>query len=377
MTGKDDLFARPPKSEISPFELNNEGPRGKGQALVLRYADCNLRCPLCYAWKYAWLPTNGFRYDVEKSVQALTNLPTEIEDKRKIVWVRIQGGEPCLNYNRILFTVRFVAQSLKTIHDHGLNYYPNTRAVIQTNGIKFSSLDKQQIAAIREQLENQVSSLDRGKIVFEFSFKSSNDQATLAAQLLGFRTLSNELLLPLLEKGLDNLPIYPVAGLGPSIDFHNTWLVPIETNPLPKEIPLFHPSTWSTAFREALETFQRDIIPSYDVYQDFRNNSSTNGGRKTAIEEFEPTGFQSSWISGYAKNYEQLGVTPPILEGLLRKTTESRNRQWYGFFGRYSHWVQVLDSIPLAHNPTNLLELVREMGDVFYSSHPTGHYPYL
>lgn len=56
-----DWFIRS-KTKIHPWELNNEG---RGQALVLRYAGCNLRCPLCYAWKYAWAENGGYKYIVE------------------------------------------------------------------------------------------------------------------------------------------------------------------------------------------------------------------------------------------------------------------------------------------------------------------------
>jgi len=82
--GNNDVFARsptsthPPAPLIRPFELNNEG---NGQALVLRYAGCNLRCPLCYAWKYAWFRRNGYEYTIHNSIHALKNLPQVAKKK--------------------------------------------------------------------------------------------------------------------------------------------------------------------------------------------------------------------------------------------------------------------------------------------------------
>ncbi len=112
--GNIDWFARRSTTSISPFELNNEG---KGQALVLRYAGCNLRCPLCYAWKYAWfMQKNGFVYNIQNSIQALRNLLGIA--KKKIVWIRIQGGEPCLTFNRILNTITFAVESLTIVHQN-------------------------------------------------------------------------------------------------------------------------------------------------------------------------------------------------------------------------------------------------------------------
>ena len=79
LNGNSDIFAYRRKEIISPFELNNEGG---GQALVLRYAGCNLKCPLCYAWRYAWIIRNGYRYSIKNSINALKNLPRVAEKDR-------------------------------------------------------------------------------------------------------------------------------------------------------------------------------------------------------------------------------------------------------------------------------------------------------
>jgi len=367
-----DWFARPQNNPISPFELNNEG---RGQALVLRYAGCNLRCPLCYAWRYAWKLENGYQYEINASLGALENLPQVA--KKKIVWVRIQGGEPCLNYERILNTVTFAVHALSKIYQNGLNYYDNIRAIIQTNGITFSNLDISQITNIRAHLYNSLNSMEKGKVVFEVSLKSPCDSNVLNKQLSGFNVLLDQILIPLWNKGLDNISVYPVAGLGPSIDFHNVWITPIEPTYLPEEIPFFHPKTWSPAFKNMLNNFKQKVVPNYDSYKDFRNNPKTDHGRKIAIEELEPAQFQTSWISGYAGTYDQLNMSIPSISNVLRRLNNNPDRQWLALFKRNKNWLNVLNQIPVSSNPDNLLQLIQQMRDVFYPSHPIGHYPYL
>ncbi|MGQ4894604.1 MAG: 4Fe-4S cluster-binding domain-containing protein [Candidatus Njordarchaeia archaeon] len=370
---KYDWFARSPSSAIRPFELNNEG---RGQALVLRFAGCNLRCPLCYAWRYAWfMHKNGYRYNINTSIQALSNLPKLL--KKKIVWVRIQGGEPCLTFDRILYTITFAVHALNIIHTYNLNYYSKTRAVIQTNAITFSTLSNAQINQICSHLRNSLNSLSKGKLVFEVSFKSPMDPSYLRSQILGYERLLNDITLPLLKIGFDNVAIYPVAGLGPSIDFHNTYIIPIEPLKLPEEIPLFHPITWSQQFRQVVNDFLNNVVPNYSSYSEFRRNPRTNNGKKIAIEELEPTQFQTSWISGYASRYSQFKVSVPPLSNLLRKLSDDPNPQWFALFRRYNQWLQVLNQIPVAMNANNLLSIVQQMNNYFYPSHPIGHYPYL
>jgi len=73
-----DYFARRRTTLISPWELNNEG---KSMALVLRYAGCNLKCPLCYAWKYAWSKQNGYKYTIRECIAKLDKLPSLIQKR--------------------------------------------------------------------------------------------------------------------------------------------------------------------------------------------------------------------------------------------------------------------------------------------------------
>jgi len=369
-----DLFARAPKTPISPFELNNEG---RGQALVLRYAGCNLgpaSCPLCYAWRYAWVP-GGHPYPIKKCFAALSNLSAVAS--KKIVWVRIQGGEPCLHYNRIANTFALAAHALTEIHQQGLNHYEDTRAVIQTNGIAFGGLPPKYLAFLRDLLDKELSTLGKGRIIMEVSFKSPSRQKLLDAQIKGFNAILHELIVPLWETGYENIAVYPIAGLGPSIDFHNVWLVPIDPNALPSEKPLFHPSTWLPQYRTLLTNF-RAIVSQYAAYRDFRHNPRTGSGQKVAIEELEPTWFQTSWISGYAGGYNKAGIrnVPPIRD-LLRRLSRTLDRQWGALFHRHRHWQQVLNQIPVAQNPQLLLAQIKQMNAYFYPSHPQGHYPYL
>ena len=381
-TEKEDIFARQPTTIISPFELNNEG---RGQALILRYAGCNLRCPLCYAWRYAWITREGYRYNIQKCIQALTNLPELVE--KKIVWVRIQGGEPCLKFDRILNTIKFAIESLNIINTNGLNYFKHTRAIIQTNTIAFSNMTNKQIRQIRLYLQKSLNDLNIGKLIFEVSFKSPNDPNYLIPQINGYRTLLNQIIMPLWHHGFHNIAVYPLAGLGPSIDEDNLFIIPIDPQSS-NEIPLFHYSTWDPRFKRIVDHFINNIVPNYNPYQDFRRNPKTNGGRKIAIEELEPTPFQTSWISGYANKYSLFNIKVIPIGEILRKLTNTvptntRWRKWYNswtsrmLFGRSPKWNNVLRQIPTSNDPDNLILMVQQMNNYFYPSHPIGHYPYL
>ena len=387
--GNNDVFARSPTSTrpsaslIRPFELNNEGG---GQALVLRYAGCNLRCPLCYAWRYAWLIRNGYKYNIHNSIHALRNLPQVAE--KKIVWVRIQGGEPCLTFDRILNTITFAVESLDIIHTNGLNYFEITRAVIQTNAIIFSKLTSNQISQILSHLKNLLQNLDKGRVVFEVSFKSPSNLQYLNPQINGYRVLLNQIIMPLWSQGFNNIAVYPLAGLGPSIDGDNLFIIPIDPQSLPNEVPLFHSSTWSLQFQNLVNDFINNIVPNYNAYDDFRRNTQTNGGKKLAIEELEPTPFQSSWISGYAGRYNQFNINITPINQILRKLTNDiptnpQRRRWYNswtsgrLFGRSASWHSVLNQIPASSSTNNLLSMVQQMSNYFYPSHPIKHYPYL
>jgi len=364
--------------------LNGEG---RGTALILRYANCNLACPFCYAWRSAW-PTVKARtardsYRVDNAVQAaggaLKHLPSELAELgTRVVWVRIQGGEPCLTYPRTMNTLEIAAEALNTLHCRKLNYYETSRCVIQTNGIGLGKLAEDRLRSIKEKLASVLERLTTGRIVFEFSFKSSNDAAYLDPQLRGFKAFVDQVAVPLWESKFTNLAVYPVAGLGPSIDRDNSWIVPIEPSCVADEIPLFHPSLWSGDFESLVDEFLERLVPQYVSYRGFKSNGLTRSGSRLALEELEPKKFQRSWISGYSGRYEELGVTdvPPI-EHLLVKTSDEEDRQWMGLFKRPPYWQEVVERIPKARRPGLLLQRVDEMSSRFYPSHPEGHYPYL
>ncbi|MEM3554977.1 MAG: 4Fe-4S cluster-binding domain-containing protein [Candidatus Micrarchaeaceae archaeon] len=373
-------------TNLSPFELNNEG---RGLALVLRYALCNLRCPLCYAWKIAWLPNSGFSNNIYQSIQKLSKLSQHINFKygstKKVTWVRIQGGEPCMNYNRIVNTINFSAEALKQINNQNLNYYNITRAIIQTNGIGFSYLSSSQLENLRFILRNILPELEnKGKIIFEISFKSPNDttfkdfngKPVLNSQIQGFTNLLNQVLIPLWEENIHNISIYPAAGLGPSLN--KPWLIPIDPDPkYPSDTPLFHPSTWSGKFQDFMNYFLNKIVQRYPTYQDFIKNPLSNNGKKIAIEELEPDRFQISWISGYAGNYQKNNMHPPEVSQILRKLSNDINKQWYALIKNNQNWINVFNQIPIANNQSAILSAIIDMKNHFYPSHPIGHYPSL
>ena len=388
-----EVFARSPRSsKISPFESNNEG-RG-GFALVLRYAGCNLRCPLCYAWRYAWFPDKeGYKYGLNDVLKAIDKL-CSLNLQGKINWIRIQGGEPCLSLERTSLTLRVCGKALQVLHEIGLNRYSSTRAIIQTNGIFFSALNNNEkaINLIKEKLRAALCKGERGRIIFEVSFKDPTGKRewrnarVLEEQVIGFKTLLNKIIKPLWDEGFENVALYIVAGLGPSIDFHNTSIIPIDPYSLPKEYPLFHPKTWSKEFRTLYDLFIGSIVPQYGAYKDFRNNSNTNNGMRIPLEEFEPNKFQKAWLSGYAGKYQEyglkIGVDVPVVSSILRRLDDQLDPQWIGLCKQKKNiinrkWLNLLKNIPLAHNPSELKKLIEEMKEWFYPTHPKGHYPYL
>jgi len=228
--------------------------------------------------------------------------------------------------------------------------------------------------------------------VLEFSFKDPtgnrkwNDIRLLEIQVKGFKTTLNEIIRPLWNEGFENIALYPIAGLGPSIDLHNISIIPIDPYSLPEEYPLFHPKTWSCKFKLLYREFTENIVTQFETYKDFRNNVRTKCGKKIPLEEFEPTRFQIAWISGYAGKYQDYGLEVndilPDITSLLRRLNRQLDKQWISLCKVRKNkikkeWLNVLEHIPLASNPNRLEELVKEMNAWFYSSHPKGHYPYL
>ncbi len=365
MSPMPERFARPPGQ---PFDLNNEGA---GKALVLRYAGCNFPCPLCYAHKIAWNPEGGHPCEWSKVRSALSNLDPD----KKVVWARIQGGEPLLNYGRMIGTVRIIPHIIDAIYRGGWNYYPVTRVVVQTNASKLPSLSHAEVQALTQELEQAASQVSgRGRIVFEASFKSPRDPFYLESQVEGYYILER-MVTSLFDSGIDNIAFYPVAGLGPSIDLNNAWLVPVEPSLIPEEVPLFHRSTWDDQFRQIRDRFQ-SLASQHPSYADFRKNPLTSGGRLLPLEELEPRRFQTAWISRYSN-----GKCEPPLGKLLRRADAKMDRQWEaltrGTHGTIQAWVDTLEGIPPSRDAGKLLAMVREMRDDFYPSEPKGHYPYL
>jgi len=136
--------------------------------------------------------------------------------------------------------------------------------------------------------------------------------------------------MPLWHQGFNNITVYPLAGLGPSIDGDNMFIIPIDPNQLPNEFPLFHHFTWNQQFQQLISDFINKIVPNYNAYGDFRRNPRTDGGKKLAIEELEPTPFQTAWISRYAGGYNKLNVNVIPINRILRKLTNGipANPQW-------------------------------------------------
>ncbi|OYT56588.1 MAG: hypothetical protein B6U76_03290 [Desulfurococcales archaeon ex4484_217_2] len=187
---------------VEPWELNDEGG---GFALILRYCGCQLRCPLCYARRYAWFSEDCKLHHADWVMKQLSNIERALRVKvvkrkpRKITWVRIQGGELCLNFERTMATIDFAA-ALTVIRKYNVGKFYVSRAIIQTNGVFFSRIDEKMFRKIENKLIDVLKRIENhDRIIFEISFKTPVNKVTmwnpkafsmtLKAQVAGFKKL--------------------------------------------------------------------------------------------------------------------------------------------------------------------------------------------
>lgn len=354
----------PSKGEL--WERNREGKHG---ALVVRFANCYLRCHLCYAQDYAYL---GGERRMVKAV-TLNDFARELAQKGgRAGWIRIQGGEPLMDCeNRALATAQLALTGLRWLIEH--SPYENPRVVIQTNGIWFGLADEDRITEFVKQLAHGVKEVGRGRIVVEISVKGPNKQdaaryalslaaevsAVLELQVAGFEKLAKVVKDVAWAVGVSGLAIYPVACFGPQLERPS--FVPVSTLPGYSEHPLFHPDTWSSDFKRVLDLFRR-LCRSFDAYQDF----VARHGHRVAMEGLCADKFQLGWIGKLA--------TRPELREFARRYVKADwgNRQMRFFEKRYPELRVLIGQASGA--------LLRRVGDLkgdFYDARPREHYPYL
>ena len=352
-------------------ELWHNDREGSKEALVLRYANCSLRCYLCYAQRYAYLSTNND--DVKSSnvtncIQSLRGLSAEA------AWIRIQGGEPLINDERSTETAQIAAESLKYLSEN--RTYNEPRVVIQTNGLWFAKTSIDKVKRFVSTLKNALESVDFGRIVIEISFKgpnigdanlyalsrASSITSVFAHQLQAFKNLIEEIKCEVWQDEVHRLAIYPVAGLGPHIG--NPGFIPLSSvvSPKDEELPLFHKETWSSSFSDLVRLFRTTTTTWHKVYSDYL----LKHGDKLPIEGMDSSMFQFGWISQIEKRAELQRFVS------LNIRADWRNRSLNLFKDKYNVLQTIIDQAS-----SDLVAKVSELKIDFYNSVPSFHYPYL
>ncbi|MGB9695577.1 MAG: 4Fe-4S cluster-binding domain-containing protein, partial [Caldisericaceae bacterium] len=337
----------------------------KKKALVVRYADCNLKCPLCYAQSYAYAFNQSSSRTIkdfsdQDAKQAITNFGD------KYNWVRIQGGEPLLNRNRALFTTELVGIALGHLNQ-GHSVYDNPRVVIQTNGVWLGNAIQTDLDNFLNSLIQQVDKFEKGRVIIEVSFKGANHSIAQAYGGLTTRNVFDDqkqaywnvknIFVNRVWGKTDKIAFYIVAGLGPELD--NPPIIPIDNTVNGQEYPIFHPDTWSKEFGDIIDDFTSTIRNYKDaIYKDYINKHGT----LLPMESLEISGMQSGWTSkiksnlglqNFANTYLRIDLSKPKLN-LLRNDLMNA-------------------SIP----PLNqtLLDRASDLKHYFYEAEPKDHYP--
>ena len=198
----------------NPWNVDKEGPC---KALILRYANCSLRCNVCYAQRYAYLNPAGKDikpFSVEACLQNLHNSSEEIG------WIKIMGGEPLIDENRSMQTAKIAVEALRHLSKHKTG--PISKVVIQTNGLWLAKTSLMQIKRFIRTLKHGLSAFNSGRVVIEISFKGPNvGDADLYAlsmrssftstvfthQLQGFKNLLREIVNEVWQDGVCSLAL--------------------------------------------------------------------------------------------------------------------------------------------------------------------------
>lgn len=353
-------------------KLWHEDREGSHEALVLRYANCSLRCYICYAQRYAYLNIGGrdvISCSVDQCIQGLRTISAEV------AWIRIQGGKPLISDSRSTETAQIAAEALKYLSEHGTCDEP--KVIIQTNGLWFAKTKSDRIKEFVDTLKKTLQSVDCGRIVIEISFKGPNiGDANLYAlsrissvtstvfihQLQGFKSLFNEVMSQVWQNGIYRLAIYPVAGLGPEIG--SPGFIPLSTIVSAKDevYPIFHQETWSDNFADFVKLFKANTTTWHKVYSD---HLLKHGGR-LPIEGMSPSMFQFGWISQITKR--------PELESFIHLNMRANwnNPSLNLFRTNYPFLCDLIEE-----TNSDLLRKISDLNSDFYNSKPSVHYPYL
>jgi len=298
------------------------------ETMVVRYCNCNLKCPICYAAGPSYLhyligskkpvstKSNSYPIYLKYSCCAEWKLPLNLLRRKR--YVRIQGGEPLLNSYRSKLTAKIIIDFLNMLRKYSIE---KCVAVIQTNGCWLGYKEENAIDFL-ESLVNFAKDIGIDKkikeglyyrIAIEISYKAPNPDDFSIFSGTGIPSLwRNQVnafwnLINLLERGFkeyNGIAVYPIAGFIMPIH-EDCGIIPL--NVYGK--PLFHPDTWDDNFREIVKEFSRIVINKYNRYRPYWTLKSywknSNGDIiKLRGEELEMTYYQLHVPSIYFKYRE-------------------------------------------------------------------------
>ncbi|GEM_PF-2767244 len=329
------------KDHLGPWNIEDE-------TLVVRYANCQLKCPICYAAGPSYVhrlynyPT-PFRSTKRVSiVQQLTYASLDdylgnFTDMNEVIdklcnkkYVRMQGGEPLLNRHRLELTARMSIDMLKFALTHDV---PKLVVVIQTNGIYLgignrncsnaeSFIDRLVDYANQRSIDKHLRKGNKYRVAIEISFKAPNKDdfavfsGTRVPDLWDNQVKAYWNLVNVLDGKYEDyrgIAVYPLAGFIMPLRDSTCGIVPLSTkSKCDKRYPLFHRTTWSNEFEKIVRDFtnrvQGDSFGRYVFYRCLiRRNELTNNKQgivKIRGEELELTGFQRHVPSIYRRYLE-------------------------------------------------------------------------
>lgn len=344
-----------------PWEFNKEGPHG---ALVIRYWGCSLSCAVCYSQSYAYLNGEGGRKKASYTLAECRRSISNLSDR--IGWVRIQGGEPLLDFERAIFTSNLAGISLGYMEHK--SPYDNPRVIIQTNGLWLGNEHEENVEHFLESLLKQTELTSKGRIVIELSFKGPNRSIIgiygdtlkrykdiLGIQKKGFYRLMN-FFNNLIWKKSRRMAFYPVGGFGPQLS--NPSFIPIDKKN-ESEYPLFHPDTWDEDFKNIVKDFRQVLNEKKDVYFEFTEKHD----HKIPIECMEPSFFQKGWTSQLKKR--------ELLRSFLRDYLRVRSNPQLKIFN------EEIGNLKIGEAKGELLLRINDLRRDFYEAEPSDHYPFL
>jgi len=207
------------------------------------YVKCVSHCKFCYAQAYAW-PEHAERYAGSRyyTSDKLSEQANDVTKRESFCWIRITGGEPLLDEERIVHLTSFL-QNFSRVQTSSFG----SRIVLQTSGVTVGRKEK-----FIRYLE-KLSKLDL-LFLIEVSLKGTNERECriltdnkieFLSQVKGYWNLNN------LSSKAPNISLRARVGIGPSEPKGGLpayeFVYPSEKN------YMFTKTLWSTKFEKIYE----------------------------------------------------------------------------------------------------------------------------